>query len=71
MNNQNNLVAPQIDDIDEVYSLWKNSTGGSRAQFYDFMTTPSVERNRFLMKLDVKNEFVNNCLIQTFSIPIK
>ncbi len=45
----NNIVsAPQVRDVDMLYEVWRKHHTGSRATFYRFLTTPSVEREAFV-----------------------
>lgn len=71
MEANNGITAPQlIDTMDSVFRKWK-ATGfgevGTMDDFFRFMTTPSVQRDRFLsiLKEDCKfDECVAICNYQ-------
>lgn len=52
MESNNIVTAPQLSDVDEFYEAWRSSHVGSLASFYRFMTTPSVERDKFVREMD-------------------
>lgn len=55
---QNNIIAaPQIANVSETFSLWKRSHTGSLSKFYEFITTPSSERARFIAGLNREMTF--------------
>ena len=65
----NNIVsAPQIDNFDEIYTLWRDQFNAGRHAFYEFMTTPSPERSRFILKCKLSVKFIGGVAIQTVSI---
>jgi hypothetical protein len=41
-------AAPAIDDCAGPYERWRRTHLGNRADFLVFMTTPGVERDRFM-----------------------
>lgn len=51
------VTAPQIVDVDNLYGIWKQSHTGSRASFFNFLTTPGVERDDFLGKFNTEISF--------------
>ncbi len=63
MERNNIIAAPQVADINYFYRKWKESHVGSRSDFYEFMSSPSLERDVFLSqwpdKTDVKGSIVS------------
>lgn len=56
---QNHVItAPQLNDADTAYKLWRRTNPGNVESFYKFMTTPSPQRDKFIgsLKLDISNE---------------
>ena len=51
---QNNVItAPQLKDVDSAYKSWRESHSGSLHDFYTFMTTPSPDRDSFVLSLGI------------------
>lgn len=49
----NNIVAaPQVEDLGEIYDLWKLTHTGNMDVFFDFMTTPSTDREDFINSIN-------------------
>lgn len=42
------IAAPASVDVETLFEKWKQSHSGSLATFYEFMTTPTIERELFL-----------------------
>ena len=57
MESNNILAAPQIADVAAYYQEWRRNHVGSRKVFYEFMTTPTPERDRFLVEKGAITEF--------------
>ncbi len=51
------LTAPQINDVAAVYAVWKEDHAGGLGTFYEFMTAPTIERDRFIASLRTTVEF--------------
>lgn len=65
MESNNILAAPQIADVDAFYTEWRRNHVGSKKAFYEFMTTPSPERDRFLVEMDAVTEFAGAVVTTT------
>lgn len=48
MERNNAISAPQIPDVASLYGEWQRVRVGSRADFFQFLTTPTAERETFL-----------------------
>ena len=48
MESNNIIAAPQVKDVGHFYELWKRDHAGGLSSFYEFMTTPTVERDKFI-----------------------
>lgn len=57
METNNIVTAPQIVDIDAFFDTWKQSHTGTRATFFKFLTTPSIERDNFLNAFNNETSF--------------
>lgn len=59
MESNNIITAPQVDGVHIFYPKWQQNHTGSQKAFYEFMTTPSVDRDEFINSLgdDVANAF--------------
>lgn len=68
MKTNNIISAPQLDTVDDIYLQWKKEYGVGRNKFYDFMTTPSAERSRFIEKCQLKISSVGAVVKQTVFI---
>ena len=68
MDNNNILAAPQIADVDTFYKEWRRNHVGSRKVFYNFMTTPTPERDRFLVEQGAVTEFSGAVVTTTLKI---
>lgn len=42
------VTAPMISDVDSLYDYWRQMYYGSKSSFYEFMTVPSIDRDRFM-----------------------
>ena len=49
----NVTIAPQVSDTSMLYQAWKQRYIGSRQDFICFITTPTGERSRFLLTVQV------------------
>ena len=47
MERNNIIAAPQVADVDAAFARWSESHIGSRKDFYDFLTSPGAERDKF------------------------
>ena len=57
MESNNILAAPQIETVDIFYQEWRRNHAGSIKVFYEFMKTPTPERDRFLVEQGAVTEF--------------
>ena len=57
MNTNNIISTPCLPDAEAAYSRWEQSHAGSRSDFFRFITTPSVERDVFLLSLSEELKF--------------
>ena len=51
MESNNIITAPQVNGIHLFYPKWLQNHFGSEKTFYEFMTTPSAEREEFINSL--------------------
>ncbi len=51
MKTNNIVAAPQVHNVSSAFEIWRATYMGSRKDFYDFMTTPTIERERFITSL--------------------
>lgn len=51
--NNNVTIAPRVNDTPSLFQAWKQSHIGSYQDFIGFITTPTGERSRFLMTVQV------------------
>lgn len=57
MESNNIVTAPQVAEVEEFYEFWKRNHTGSLSSFYEFMTTPTPERDEFLTQWEAKTVF--------------
>lgn len=53
MDRNNATLAPQTDDADNLFQVWRLEHVGNKNDFFAFMTTPSSDRDRFLATVTV------------------
>lgn len=58
MESNNIITAPQVEDAHYIYSFWQQTHTGSKKAFYEFMTTPSAEREEFIISLGNEVDYV-------------
>lgn len=68
MKNNNIVIAPQIESMGALYTEWSQENYGTEKQFYEFMTTPSMERSEFLMRHNVEVLVNGEYLTQNYSL---
>ena len=51
MESNNIITAPQVDGAHTFYQRWQQNHTGSEKTFYEFMITPSAEREEFINSL--------------------
>ncbi|MBD5237504.1 MAG: hypothetical protein HDS62_08260 [Bacteroidales bacterium] len=62
MKASNPITAPQIKEAAPLYRLWKGEQAKDENDFYEFITTPSRERDEFVAGL--KSEYsLDGCVI--------
>lgn len=61
-------AAPQAKDFNALFLQWKKSYPGGFNKFYEFMTTPSVERDVFLARFETEIKFKGNICVLTVKI---
>jgi len=60
----NITIAPVCQDAAALYELWtQRNMGGYSDDFYDFMTTPSAARERFLAQQSRTVSMVGNLML--------
>ena len=65
MISSNAVSAPQLNKGAFVYAAWSDKTGGTKEDFYKFLTTPSNERDEFLAGYDFEMSLSDRSLILT------
>lgn len=65
MESNNILAAPQIANAAAFYTEWRRNNVGSLNAFYEFMTTPTPERDRFLIEMGAVTEFAGAVVTTT------
>ena len=48
MERNNIVVSPQIEGVSVIYDIWLRNHYGSEKTFYEFMVTPTPEREMFI-----------------------
>lgn len=61
------VIAPQTADAEELLAEWKKSHIGGRRAFYEFMTTPSADRDIFLVSVRPERVWRGSSLSITYS----
>ena len=65
---QNSIIsAPQCKDVESLYKLWRRNHAASREDFYKFLTSPSVERDKFLTSLAVDIKYDQSVCLMTIN----
>ena len=67
MEQSNNVTAPTFDNADAIFDIWRQDHTGSRRAFYEFIVTPSVDRDLFIRKLNISYSFIRNVACQTLT----
>lgn len=57
MESNNIITAPEVDGVQAVYKVWSRYFLGTIEKFYEFMTTPSPERQEFMNFCGVRTLF--------------
>lgn len=65
MESNNTVASPQLEDIRETFRIWREENIGSFDDFYTFMTTPSPERETFVMKIGMHIDTEDGVATQT------
>lgn len=65
MKTDNIVAAPQIADVNAFYTEWLRNHVGGIEVFYEFMTTPGSERDKFLADMGAVTEFSGSVLTAT------
>lgn len=61
---ENIQTAPEILNPEKLYRIWiKNHPGMTKAQFYQFLSFPTIERNIFLKENTQTTPSVHNNII--------
>ena len=68
MKNNNRTIAPQTENVQDMYTVWQEDNYGTMDQFFEFMTTPSMERALFLAKFQKEDEVIDSFVMEKFSI---
>jgi hypothetical protein len=65
MDNKNIITAPNVYDTADVFAKWRNNNVGNEATFFEFMTTPSLERDEFVAGMPTEETFVGSVVSVT------
>ena len=65
MERNNIIAAPQVADVDAAFDRWSENHIGSRNDFYDFLTSPGAERDRFFSDNNTSVNFIGLVAAQT------
>ena len=68
MNKNNITIAPSVSGVLDLYEIWKETNFGTEDMFYEFLTTPSIERTEFLKEQSVDNSFIDNFFCEIYSV---
>lgn len=68
MESNNILAAPQIANVAAFYQEWRRNHVGGLKVFYEFMTTPTPERDRFLVDMGAVTEFSGAVVTTTLKL---
>lgn len=70
MDKNNIISAPQVNGFNSLYKKWQENHTGSKTVFLSFMTTPSREREEFIMSLgDRVDHKFSGLVVETTVIP--
>jgi hypothetical protein len=69
MDNKNIITAPNVYDMADVFATWQKTNVGNEATFYNFMTTPSLERDEFVASMPKEEAFVGSVVAVTIKVP--
>lgn len=64
LRNNINVAIEIVNDFNSIQNLWKEQFGNHPGGFYGFMTTPSVERERFVATLKTERD-VDGSILRT------
>lgn len=62
------VTAPQVAKVEEIYEVWKRTHVGTMSKFYEFITTPSVDRDNFLNEWQADTEFIGAVAAVTLNV---
>lgn len=69
MEKQNNvLLAYTSVQVAEIYKQWKDHYTGNMSDFYTFMTSPSIERERFVISLELQSELAGGFIATNLTV---
>ena len=68
MKHNNIVIAPGCSNTSGLYESWKVYNFGTEDQFYEFLTTPSMERTVFLAEHTVNSTVSDNFVMEVFSL---
>lgn len=69
MEKQNNvLLAYTSVQVAEIYKRWKDHYTGNMSDFYRFMTSPSIERERFVISLELQSELTGGFIATNLTV---
>jgi hypothetical protein len=69
MDSKNIITAPNVYDAADVLATWQKNNVGNEATFYEFMTTPSLERDEFVAGMPTEETFVGSVVSVTIKVP--
>ena len=69
MEKQNNvLLAYTSVQVAEIYKQCKDQYTGNMSDFYTFMTSPSIERERFVISLELQSELTGGFIATNLTV---
>ena len=69
MEKQNDvLLAYTSVQVAEIYKQWKDYYTGNMSDFYTFMTSPSIERERFVISLELQSELTGGFIATNLTV---
>ena len=69
MERNTTVTAPQVADAAALFEEWRRTRAGNKSEFFEFMTTPTVERAAFTSAVARSVEFSDGIAAVTVKMP--
>lgn len=67
MNKNNIIAAPSFENASAMLDRWRQTHVGNMAEFYEFMTTPGVDRDKFEDSVNTGYSISSGIIIQNLT----